>query len=111
MDQPAFPYRIHSEYPPGSTIQERFLIDLIAVKEQIGPTVHLGVITFPEAWAIFSALQLACRHPEWTGPTHWMVEKFARRVEKVITPTEAMREVARQGWEPKFGQPAEGKPT
>lgn len=101
MDQPTFPYKIQIDHPSGASLEERFALDVQAVEKQIKPTITLW-ISFPQAWAVFSALQLASRHTFWTGPSRWLAESFARKLESMITPTEAMREVARQGWLPEF---------
>jgi hypothetical protein len=108
VDQPTFPYKIQIDYPSGASLEDRFALDVQAVEKQIKPIITLW-ISFPQAWAVFSALQLASRHQSWAGPSRWLAESFARKLESMITPTEAMQEVARQGWNPQFDTPIGGK--
>jgi hypothetical protein len=59
-------------------------------------------LTRMEAWALVSMVQLACRHPENTGPTRQIAESVARRLQEKLSLTPALTEVLCRGWDPKF---------
>jgi hypothetical protein len=63
---------------------------------------HPGVVlklSFAEAWAIFSDLQLSLKHPENTGPTADMVRGLAIKLQKALAPEgTALHRVAENGW-------------
>lgn len=56
-------------------------------------------------WCVASSIQLACRHPDNTGPTRQMAEAFAREVFNQVATTPALKEVAEMGWNPEFDGP------
>jgi hypothetical protein len=51
-----------------------------------------------DLWCLLSAVQLACRHPEFKGPTREIAEALAREIFDEMDITPAIREVARRGW-------------
>lgn len=55
-----------------------------------------------EAWALACTVQLACRHPEFVGPTRQIAERAARKLFDELAATPALAEVARRGWDPAF---------
>lgn len=57
-----------------------------------------------DLWCLLSAVQLACRHPEFTGPTREIAEALARVIFDEMDITPAMREVARRGWDPEYDE-------
>jgi len=57
-----------------------------------------------EAWALLSHVQLACRHPENTGPTRAIAVRIARQMQRQIAPDGALAIVAEQGWHKEFDQ-------
>jgi hypothetical protein len=59
-------------------------------------------LTAVEAWILLSQIQLACRHPENTGPSRKMVEGLARRIQDVLAQTPALYAIAQRGWDPDY---------
>ena len=53
-------------------------------------------------WCVMSAIQLACRHPEFDGPTREVAEGFARKLQERVAVTPALQRVAAMGWDPEF---------
>lgn len=49
-------------------------------------------------------MQLACRHPEFKGPTRKIVEAVARGIFDNMDLPPAMKEVVRRGWDPKYDE-------
>lgn len=62
------------------------------------------VLTAVEAWQVFSLLQLALRHPGNNGATAVFGRLLARQLETAVTPTPALVEVARRGWDPAYDE-------
>lgn len=58
--------------------------------------------THPIAFAILSAIQIACQHPEFKGPQRDFSVQFARRIESWLGgPTRpAVNAVMKRGWGP-----------
>jgi hypothetical protein len=57
-----------------------------------------------EAWALLSQVQLACRHPENTGPTRAIAVQIARQFQRQIAGEGALARVAEEGWHTEFDQ-------
>lgn len=57
-----------------------------------------------QAWALFSQLQLALRHPENKGNAADIGRHFAELLEKQIATTPALAEVAKRGWDAKYDE-------
>jgi hypothetical protein len=55
-----------------------------------------------QAWALFSQLQLALRHPENKGATADIARHFAEVIQKQVAKTPALAEVAKRGWDAKY---------
>jgi hypothetical protein len=55
-----------------------------------------------QAWALFSQLQLALRHPKNKGATADIAKHFAEVIQKQVAVTPALAEVAKRGWDPKY---------
>ena len=51
-----------------------------------------------EAWCLLCQVQLACRHPENTGPTRDIAIRIARQIQRQIAHAGALAIVAEQGW-------------
>jgi hypothetical protein len=49
---------------------------------------------------LMSALQLACRHRELSGPVRDTVQDFARVLQKHISVTPALAALCEAGWDP-----------
>lgn len=100
MDQPADNFITRIEYPPNTTLEQRFNIESEKVAKN--KQAYAVILSFWEAWSILGAIQLACRHHSFNGPSRDLAEAVARRIEQSITPFPAMKEVARRGWDPQF---------
>jgi hypothetical protein len=59
-----------------------------------------------QAWALFSELQLALRHPENNGPSAEIARHFAEQIQKKVATTPALAEVAKRGWDTKYDEEA-----
>lgn len=55
-----------------------------------------------EAWCLLCQVQLACRHPENTGPTRDIAIKIARQFQQRIASSGALAIVAERGWHKEF---------
>lgn len=56
-----------------------------------------------ELWSLLSAVQLACRHPRFTGPTREIVERAARQLGAVLVANDQdLRMLFEMGWNPQF---------
>jgi hypothetical protein len=55
-----------------------------------------------QAWALFSELQLALRHPDNKGSAAEIARHFAAQLQKKVATTPALAEVAKRGWDPKY---------
>lgn len=69
------------------------------------------VLTGVEAWALLSAIQLATRHPRFTGPTAQIAAKIARGVESQLAVTPALAAIAAAGWDQIADDVAQPAPT
>jgi hypothetical protein len=77
-------------------LYERFSAEFLALQDHPGVVLEMTAI---QAWAVLSSIQLACRHPEFTGPTRQMAEEIARQIQEGLAKTPALAEVAARGWE------------
>lgn len=59
-------------------------------------------LTAMQAWCLFATIQLACRHPQFVGPTRQIVEEIARQVQSEIATTPALEALAEKGWDPNY---------
>jgi hypothetical protein len=99
MTEKRAPYTTHAEAQLRARFKREFArLDNRPVTLQL---------TAADAWCLCSAVQLACRHPEFTGPTRTIAEAAARRIFQHITATPALAEVARRGWDPAFDEEPE----
>jgi hypothetical protein len=57
-----------------------------------------------QLWSVLSAVQLACRHPGFNGPTRKIVEEVARRIQNLVASDGALAVIAERGWNPKFDE-------
>jgi len=57
-----------------------------------------------EDWCLLCQVQLACRHPENTGPTRAIAERIARQFQRQIAHSGALAIVAERGWHKEFDQ-------
>lgn len=78
---------------------------------------HLAKVDFGvridgvRALQLLSVLQLACRHPQFQGPTRAAAEKFARLMQQQISVTKNLTAIAEAGWRPEFDEPVHGLPS
>jgi hypothetical protein len=56
------------------------------------------------AWCLLCQVQLACRHPENTGPTRDIAVRIARQFQQRIAGQGALAIVAERGWHKEFDQ-------
>jgi len=57
------------------------------------------------AWQLCSVIQLACRHPNFNGPTRKSTESFAREVfQALCANNNDLRQVAEMGWHKQFDE-------
>jgi len=64
--------------------------------------VHLE-ISKALTWQLCSAIQLACRHPSFNGPTRKSTEEFAREVlQALCANNNDLRQLAEMGWHKQF---------
>jgi hypothetical protein len=106
VDQPKENFLPRIDYPPNASLEQRFALELKTTAEKFPHKLAL-VFTIQEAWSVFSAIQLACRHPGFQNdPARWLAERAARNLQTIITPYPAMREVAARGWDPRFDKEA-----
>jgi len=59
---------------------------------------------FMTMWSVASSIQLACRHPQFTGPTAHEAQLFAEMIFDKIATTETLKEVAEKGWDQNFDE-------
>ena len=83
-------------------LKEQFSIEFRALCED--KQTVLFELGKSEAWAIFSQLQLALRHPKNNGATANIARKIAEDLERQLATTPALKEVARRGWDAKFDE-------
>lgn len=57
------------------------------------------------ALQILAVLQLACRHPQFQGPSRATAERFGRALQKEISITKHLTALAEAGWHPDAGVP------
>lgn len=68
--------------------------------------VELDVATTAQ---LISAIQLACRHPQFKGPTRTKVEEVARELQAKISLTPRIALMLEAGWDQTMDVPAERK--
>jgi hypothetical protein len=90
------------ETPPD--LLEAFKKEFAALAK--GPPIAVQ-LTPVQAWAIMSTIQLACRHPDYSGPTRRIAEEFARALQQVIATSPTLKDVAKKGWHAEFDEPIE----
>ena len=58
-----------------------------------------------ELWCLLSAVQLACRHPKFNGPSRSIIEQAARQLGGAITANDNdLRVLFEMGWHNKFDE-------
>lgn len=55
-------------------------------------------------WCVASAIQLACRHPNFNGPVRHYAELFGHQIFEQIAKTPALQEVAEKGWNSEYDE-------
>lgn len=81
--------------------KERFLAAIGRLAQDPQP-VRLELSKF-DLWCLLSTVQLACRHPRFTGPSRDVVERIARRIGAALTANDAdLRLCFAAGWEKSF---------
>lgn len=83
-------------------LEAAFVAEFAALTKQ---TQRLVLSMTPlEAWCLLACVQLACRHPENTGPTRDIAVRIARQFQQRIAGEGALAIVAEQGWHTEFDQ-------
>lgn len=85
---------------PTEDLAEQFKDDFAGLHEKT----HAMECSYLDLWCLLSAVQLACRHPEFTGPTREIAEALARDIFNEMDLSPTLREVARRGWEPEYDE-------
>lgn len=57
-----------------------------------------------QAWSLMSTIQLACRHPKFTGPTRDIVKDIARAIQTELANNLVLSKVAEMGWCPDYDE-------
>jgi len=83
-------------------LYEKFVAEFAEMENHPGIELRLDAM---QGWAIFSAIQLACRHPLFQGPTRQMVEAIARRLQEVVAQTPALKAIAEMRCPAKYDVP------
>lgn len=61
-----------------------------------------------EAMCLISAVQLACRHPRYTGPSRKLAEDVVRQIASAaFNGFPATKAVVERGWDPSYDDPVE----
>jgi hypothetical protein len=81
-----------------SDLQQQFIQEIQTLQDS-GAAMPL-VFTPSEAFMLLAILQLVLRHPRVDGPTGEFARSFAENIEERLCKTPALKEVARQGWQP-----------
>lgn len=83
--------------------QQKF-IDALLRLSQDKQRVEINVGKY-ELWCLLTAIQLACRHPKFIGPTREVVEPLARDFGNAIAANDSdLRMLFEMGWNPEFDE-------
>ncbi len=84
----------------------------VAQLTQMGMTVRLRLEP-SQAMALIGAVQLACAHPGFIGPSRQVVEQMVREMEETFTKYDVpgLSEVIRRGWVREYDEKREGRST
>lgn len=68
-------------------------------------------LTIAEALALLGTIQLACRHPHFSGPARDIAKRFGLRIQACLNAftTQAIAGLAAAGWDPEFDYELEGE--
>lgn len=59
-----------------------------------------------QAWCLVGAVQLATRHPQFTGLTRLIAESVAREISAALSANDTdLRQLALMGWQQQFDEP------
>lgn len=60
-----------------------------------------------DLWCLLATVQMACRNPNFQGPTRVLVERLARRLAQPLTANDAdLRLLFAAGWQETFDVPS-----
>jgi hypothetical protein len=77
---------------------EPVIRDMIAADQDMGNLkLEIGRV---EMFCLIGAIQLACRHPQYTGPSRQLVEQVVRRI-SLAFPSSA-RNAIEKGWDTQY---------
>jgi hypothetical protein len=77
-----------------------FVAELVALRD-CALVMKLSAL---DAWCVLATIQLACRHPEFTGSTRQIAEGVARRMQASLTLSPALQDLAERGWNPEYDE-------
>ena len=84
---------------------------LAEMKAVANEPMTLGILG-GEMITLISAVQLACRHPNWTGQSREVVERLMRNWQNIIAdPDSQMWRVLEAGWNPEYDTSSAGSGT
>ena len=64
-----------------------------------------------DLWILLGTIQLACRHPQFIGPTRFASENLCRLLGEVLTNNDPdLRLLFAMGWEKNFDEPRKARP-
>lgn len=84
-------------------MQDKFKAALAALQQDKQP-LRLEMSKF-DAWILMSTLQLACRHPQFNGPTRKIAEEIARQIQGAVADSDSLKMLAEMGWHQQFDEP------
>jgi hypothetical protein len=87
----------------GEDLEERFLAEFTSAAQSQTPIAFEAA--WMDWWLLLCAVQLACRHPGFYGPTRKGAEGLARQMFEKLAPEGALRRLAEMGWRPEFDVP------
>lgn len=80
------------------------ITDMDALRDMLPVSLEL---TGGQWFAVLATIQLACRHPNFTGPTRAVVEGLAQAIQGIVSLTPNLARVAAAGWDPAADVPHE----
>lgn len=80
-------------------LEQEFMREFRDLDKQPDVTI---IVSRRDLWCVMSSVQLACRHPRFTGPTRKRAEKVARLFQTLIANKGALSIVAERGWDPDY---------
>lgn len=86
-------------------LKNAFAAEFAQLRDHPPIVLEIGAV---EAWVLLAQLQLACRHPQNTGPSRQIAARIARQLQEAIASGGALAIVAEMGWQQAFDVAVEG---